>query len=67
MTQIVKLKFRNRQNVLTDPNAFLPERGHAREEFYTVDTKEEFGLHKRTRRVERGDTNVTSARGVLLT
>lgn len=34
----------------------IPERGKAREEYYfgTSKPKEQFGLHKRTRRVKRG-------------
>ena len=39
------------------------ERGHGREEFYTMSRSEEFGLSKRTRRVARGDKSVTTPDG----
>lgn len=44
----------------------LPEPGHAREENYTPSKSEEFGLNKRTRRLDRGDKNVTTPDGKLI-
>lgn len=42
------------------------ERGHARLEYYTPSKQEEFGLNKRTRRLARGDQNVTTPDGKLI-
>ena len=43
------------------------ERGHARVENYTPSKSEEFGLNKRTRRLARGDKNVTTPDGKRIT
>ena len=37
--------------------------GHARMEFYTRSKQEEFGLNKRSRRIARGDKQVTTPDG----
>ena len=42
------------------------ERDHARVEHYTPSKSEEFGLNKRTRRLARGDKNVTEPDGKLI-
>lgn len=41
------------------------ERGTARQEYYTPNKLETFGLGKRTRRLNRGDQNVTLPDGRL--
>jgi hypothetical protein len=42
------------------------ERDHARVEHYTPSKSEEFGLNKRTRRLKRGDRDVTKPNGELI-
>jgi hypothetical protein len=42
------------------------EVGHARVENYTPSKSEEFGLNKRTRRLARGDQDVTEPNGKLI-
>jgi hypothetical protein len=39
------------------------EPGHARMEFYTTSSQEEFGLNKRSLRIARGDKRVTTPDG----
>ena len=50
------------QQLTHDPFLFLPKRGTAREEHYTDKVKEEFGLHKRSRRIAKG-VPVTNPKG----
>ena len=52
-----------RQQVAVNAKAEL---GKAQVQNYTPSTTEEFGLNKRTRRLKRGDKNVTKADGSLI-
>ena len=51
---------------ITPVNSNKAERGHARMEFYTAGKQEEFGLNKRSRRIARGDKQVTTPDGNLI-
>lgn len=42
------------------------ELGHAQVQYYTPSNAEEFGINKRTRRLKRGDKNVTKPNGQLI-
>jgi hypothetical protein len=42
------------------------ELGHAQVQHYTPNRSEEFGLNKRTRRLARGDKDVTKPNGLLI-
>jgi hypothetical protein len=42
------------------------EAGHAQVQHYTPNRSEEFGLNKRTRRLKRGDRDVTEPNGKLI-
>lgn len=42
------------------------EPGKAQVQYYTPSNAEEFGLNKRTRRLKRGDKNVTKPNGQLI-
>ena len=52
-----------RQQVAVNAKAEL---GKAQVQNYTPSTTEEFGLNKRTRRLKRGDKNVTKPNGQLI-
>lgn len=42
------------------------EPGRARIQYYTPNSTEKFGFNKRTRRLKRGDKNVTAPDGKLI-